>query len=118
MILNKIYEPMFSSKSHGFRPHLNCHTAVNQFKLSSKYVSFFIEGDTSKCFDSFNHNFLMSKLESKINDQVFLDLIRKGLKVGFIDLNPGSHSEQNLRTLQGSTLSLLLANIYLHEFDS
>lgn len=51
IILEAYYEPQFSENSHGFRPHRGCHTALQQIKMGWTGVTWFIEGDISKCFD-------------------------------------------------------------------
>lgn len=75
MILEAIFEPTFSDNSHGFRPGRSCHTALRQIKTQFGGASFFIEGDISKCFDSFDHTLLISLLENRINDDRFIRLI-------------------------------------------
>lgn len=51
MILESVYEPIFSNNSHGFRPNRSCHTALKSLKREFSGVSWFIEGDIKGCFD-------------------------------------------------------------------
>ncbi|KAI9725890.1 MAG: hypothetical protein M1834_009467 [Cirrosporium novae-zelandiae] len=74
MILEAIFEPTFSENSHGFRPNRSCHTALKQVKTQFGGASFFIEGDISKCFDSFDHNLLIGLLKARISDERFIRL--------------------------------------------
>lgn len=115
MILEVIFEPMFSNNSHGFRPNKSCHTALRQVKTQFGAVTRIIEGDISKCFDSFNHKILITLIERKVSDVRFIQLIWKALRAGYMEF----HNVQNsiVGTPQGSIISPILANIYLHEFD-
>jgi len=75
MILEVIFEPTFSENSHGFRPDRSCHTALRQVKTQFGGASFFIEGDISKCFDSFDHQLLIGLIKGRISDERFIRLI-------------------------------------------
>lgn len=75
MILEAIFESTFSDNSHGFRMDRSCHTALRQVRTQFGGASFFIEGDISKCFDSFDHQLLIKLLEERINDDRFIKLI-------------------------------------------
>ena len=75
MILEVIFEPMFSKNSHGFRPNKSCHTALRQVKTQFGVVTTIIEGDISKCFDSFDHKILITLIERKVSDVRFIQLI-------------------------------------------
>lgn len=85
MILEAIYEPVFDSHSHGFRPGKSCHTALRQISSDFTGVVWFIEGDIQGCFDNINHEKLIEILSRKIKDSRFLNIIRQFLKAGYID---------------------------------
>jgi retron-type reverse transcriptase len=74
-----------------------------------------IEGDISKCFDSIDHNKLISILEERIKDYRFIDLIRKALKAGYMESTTYHHSL--IGTPQGSIISPILCNIFMDKFD-
>nr|AYE93218.1 hypothetical protein C0995_000097 [Termitomyces sp.]AYE93275.1 hypothetical protein C0995_000035 [Termitomyces sp.] len=116
MILEAIYEPAFSDNSHGFRPSKSCHSALRAARQKFVMAKWFIEGDITKCFDSIDHNKLMSILNERIKDQRFLGLIRKALKAGYMEFRSYSHTVAG--TPQGSIVSPILANIYLDKLDS
>lgn len=116
MILEAIYEPCFSAYSHGFRPNRSCHSALKALKQKFVMAKWFIEGDISKCFDSVDHNRLMGILGERIKDQIFLDLIRKALKAGYMEFS--RYSASIAGTPQGSVISPILANIYLDKLDA
>lgn len=115
MLLEAIYEPIFSNTSHGFRPDRSCHTALREVKYGFCGVRWFIEGDIRGCFDNINHEVLISLLSKKIKDARFLQLVRKFLKAGYLE-NWEYHNTYS-GTPQGGILSPILANIYLHELD-
>lgn len=115
-ILEAIYEPIFEKSSYGFRPQRGCHTALKD--ISQKYdgISFAIEGDIKGMYDNVNHQTLISLLKKKISDERFIALIWKLLRAGCMDVNQ-TITKPELGTAQGSILSPMLANIYLHELD-
>jgi retron-type reverse transcriptase len=116
MILEAIFEPIFLSTSHGFRPDKGCHTALRQIKTQFGSSSWFIEGDISKCFDSFDHHILIYLISMKISDTRFIDLIWKALRAGYFEFFKPQDSI--IGTPQGSVISPILSNIYLHQFDA
>lgn len=116
MILSAIYEPSFRDSSHGFRPGRGCHTALRSIKKTFTGVSWFIEGDISKCFDSFNHSLLIETLKERIDDRLFIGLLNKALIVGYIFQNKYFISQ--VGTPQGSIISPILCNVLLHKLDS
>lgn len=75
MILEVIFEPTFSNNSHGFRPNRSCHTALRQVKTQFGAATTIIEGDISKCFDSFDHEILIGLVKRRVNDIRFIQLI-------------------------------------------
>lgn len=116
MILESIYEPMFKKQSHGFRPNRSCHTALAQVKNNFTGVKWFIEGDIRGCFDAIDHHTLIAILKRRIKDEYFIALIWKFLKAGYLE-NREFHQTYS-GAAQGSIISPILANIYLHELDN
>lgn len=115
MILENIYEPVFSENSHGFREGHSCHTALSQIKHTWKGLVWCIEGDIKGFFSNISHTKLISILEQKIDDRRFLLLIHNALSCGYIE-NWTYHKTYS-GTPQGGTVSPILANVYLHELD-
>ena len=115
-ILEAIYEPVFSDKSHGFRPGRSCHTALDEIKHKWTGMKWFIEFDIEGFFDNINHQILMEMLEKKIDDVKFLNIIRKMLKAGYME--DWKFHRTMSGTPQGGIISPILANIYLHELDN
>lgn len=116
IILNQIYEPIFSNLSHGFRENRSCHTALTQVKQTWTGAKWMIEMDIEGFFDNIDHEVMMTILRKKIDDKRFLALIAEVLKAGYMEdwkFN-GTYSG----TPQGGIISPILANIYLNELDS
>lgn len=115
-VLSRIYEPLFSENSFGFRPRRGAKDAITK---SKRYINegnrWVVDMDLEKFFDKVNHDILMGKLEKKIKDKRLLSLIRKYLKSGILINGLSVASEEG--TPQGGPLSQLLANIMLDELD-
>jgi group II intron reverse transcriptase/maturase len=115
MILEAIYEPTFSPRSHGFRPKRSCHTALAQVKMTFEGAKWIVEGDIKACFDSFDHHVLVDILRERIKDEYFIALIWKMLRAGYME--QWTYHDTYSGTPQGSGCSPILANIYLNELD-
>ena len=115
MILEAVYEPVFSRYSHGFRPGRSCHTALAQIKHEFVGACWFVEGDIKGCFDNIDHTVLTTVIGKKIKDAKFLKLIQLFLKSGYMEdwKYYGTYSG----CPQGGIISPVLANIYLNELD-
>jgi RNA-directed DNA polymerase len=117
-VLEPIYEGIFSSRSHGFRPERGCATALSVVEraIGSGY-SWVVDADLASFFDTVDHEKLLDALNEEIADGSVLRLIRYILKSG-VQLPDVAESEPTeLGTPQGGPLSPLLANVYLHAFD-
>jgi len=116
MILEAIYEPIFSDNSHGYRPNRSCHTALTQIKSNNRGASWVIEGDIKGFFDNIDHEIMLSLLEKKIDDGRFIELIRRFLSSGYMEFWQVYNTLTG--TPQGGIISPILANIYLNELDT
>ena len=115
-VLNKIFDPIFSNSSFGFRPKRSAQMAVKQ---ASRYVKegriWVVDIDIEQFFDKVNHDVLMSKLAKTIGDKILLKLIRRFLTAGL--MQDGICKARNAAAPQGGPLSPLLSNILLHDLD-
>jgi len=113
-ILQNIYEQDFLDCSYGFRPKRNTHQALEEIDtiIMTQRVNYIIEADIKGFFDNVNHDMLMNFIKIRIKDSSMLWLIEKFLKAGYIDDN--LLVKTDIGTPQGSILSPLLANIFLH----
>lgn len=116
-LLTPIMEPLFHEQSFGFRPKKGCHDALKYVKYYWQNVTWVVKVDIEKCFDRINHEILLRKL-SDYMDQPSVELIGKLCKAGYVEFGYlGDPSQTSERVPQGSLISPLLCNIYLHSFD-
>jgi group II intron reverse transcriptase/maturase len=117
-VLNTIYEEDFLGFSYGFRPKRSQHDALDALVvgINTKKVNWILEVDIRSFFDEVNRDWLGRFLEHRIADPRILHLIQKWLKAGVLEDGVVTDSEKG--TGQGTVISPLLANIYLHySFD-
>ena len=113
-ILSSIYEADFLSFSYGFRPNKSAHQALKVIgdSINFKPVNYVIEADIKGFFDNVDHGLLMDFLRIRIKDSSLLMLIERFLKAGYVDADQLTKTDQG--TPQGSVLSPMLSNIFLH----
>ena len=113
-ILGALYEPLFLHISLGFRPRQGCHSAIRKsyHLLKEGQRSYVVDVDLEKFFNSIDHDKLMQCIQRRISDPRFLRLLTKLLRVGILD--QGVVVKNELGSPQGSIVSPILANIYLH----
>ncbi len=115
-ILEAIYEPRFHRHSYGFRANRSAHQALgcvhSAITKRGKY-SVVVEMDIEKFFNHVNHDKLMSFLKERISDEHFLRLIHRMLRNSILS-EDGTLIDNTTGTPQGSPVSPVLANIYLH----
>jgi group II intron reverse transcriptase/maturase len=113
-VLNQIYEKDFHGFSYGFRPERSPHNALDAIwvGITQRKVNWVLDADIERFFDTINHAWLMEFLERRIADPRMLRLIRKWLRAGVSE--DGEWSRTEVGTPQGSVISPLLSNIYLH----
>jgi len=113
-ILEIVYEPIFSECSYGFRPRRGAHDALRTLNgtLFRGEASWILEIDVESYFDSINRKMLMELLQERVVDGSLKRLVGKCLHVGVLD--GAEYSEPEDGTVQGSVLSPILGNIYLH----
>jgi len=115
-LLMLIFEGDLKKNSHGWVSGRGCHTALNQIKMDFAHDNWFIEGDIDQQFPSLDHQVLIDLLKTKIDDQAFIDLIYKYLRVGYGE-SQDKIVKMRVGTSQGGVLSPILANIYMTPFD-
>lgn len=113
-VLEAIYEQDFLDCSYGFRPGRRAHDALRTLNRSvhSGEANWIIEADIVSFFDSLDRAKLMEMLRSRIADESLMRLVGKCLHVGILDGE--EYTEPDQGTTQGSVLSPLLGNVYLH----
>src|SRR5882757_2312106 len=113
-VLNAIYEEDFLGFSYGFRPGRGAHDALDALAvgIGSRKVNFILDADIRSFFDTVDHDWLIRFVEHRVGDKRIIRLIQKWLKVGVLEDGVVTASDRG--TGQGSVISPLLANIYLH----
>lgn len=113
-VLEAVYEPVFLDVSYGFRPGRSAHDALRALNrvLYRGDVNWILEADIVSFFDSIDRKMLMEMLQERVADGSLLRLVGKCLHVGILD--GAEYSEPDTGTVQGSVLSPLLGNVYLH----
>src|SRR6202049_3151618 len=117
-VLNAIYEEDFVGFSYGFRPGRGTHDALDALVvgISSTKVNWILDADIRSFFDEISQQWLLRFLKHRIGDTRIIRLIQKFLKAGILENGVVTVSEKG--TGQGSVISPLLANVYLHSvFD-
>jgi group II intron reverse transcriptase/maturase len=114
MVLNAIYEGDFVGFSYGFRPGRGPHDALDALAvaITSRKVNWILDADVQNFFGSVSQDWLVQFLEHRIGDKRIIRLIRKWLKAGILE--DGVVTVDDRGTGQGSVISPLLANVYLH----
>jgi group II intron reverse transcriptase/maturase len=118
VVLNAIYEEDFLGFSYGFRPKRSQHDALDALivGITTTKVNWILEVDIRSFFDEVNRDWLGRFVEHRIADPRILRLIQKWLKAGVLENGVVTDSEKG--TGQGTVISPLLANVYLHySFD-
>ena len=115
LLLEAYYEPVFSDRSHGFRPGRGCHTALREVANTWTGTTWFVEGDVADCFGSLDHEVMTKILAEKIHDNRFLRLMRNMLQAGYLEDWVWNATLSGAP--QGGTVSPVLSNIYLHKLD-
>jgi group II intron reverse transcriptase/maturase len=113
-VLEAIYERDFMDCSHGFRPNRSAHDALRALNraVHKGEIRWLIEADIQSFFDSVDRKALMEMLSIRVADGSLLRLIGKCLHVGILDGTEFTVPERG--TVQGSVLSPILGNVYLH----
>ena len=114
MVLNAIYEGDFCGFSYGFRPGRGPHDALDALcvAIDHRKVNWIIDADIQNFFGAVSQEWLVRFLEHRIGDKRIIRLIQKWLKAGILE--DGVVTVEDKGTGQGSVISPLLGNIYLH----
>jgi len=112
--LEPIYEAVFEVNSYGYRPGRSQHKCLDALgrTIQQKRVNYVVEADIRGFFDTVNHEWMIKFLRHRIGDERVIRLIIRMLKSGIMEDGLVKASEEG--TPQGSILSPLLSNIYLH----
>jgi group II intron reverse transcriptase/maturase len=114
MVLNQIWEEDFLGFSYGFRPGRSQQDALDALWVGivRKKVNWILDLDIRSFFDKLQHDWLVQFVEHRIGDRRVVRLIQKWLKAGVMEKGQWSETEEG--SPQGSVISPILANLYLH----
>ena len=113
-VLNAIYELDFREFSYGFRPGRSPHQALDALAagITTRRVNWVLDADIRGFFDTLDHGWLVKFIEHRVADRRVVRLIQKWLTAGVLE--DGQRTRSEVGTVQGGSVSPLLANIYLH----
>jgi RNA-directed DNA polymerase len=113
-VLNAIYESDFLGFSYGFRPGRRPHQALDALAVGiwGKQVNWVLDADIRGFFETLDHGWLVKFIEHRIGDRRVVRLIEKWLRAGVLE--DGKRTVSEVGTVQGGSISPLLANVYLH----
>lgn len=113
-VLNAIYEGDFLGFSYGFRPGRSPHKALDALYVAqlTRKVNWVLDADICGFFDAIDRNWLVKFIEHRIGDRRIVRLIQKWLNAGVLE--EGERIQSETGTVQGGSISPLLANVYLH----
>jgi RNA-directed DNA polymerase len=122
IIIEPIFEADFQDCSYGFRPKRSTHQALEQIRQNIKEgLTEIYDADLKGYFDSIPHDKLMACVKMRITDRSVLELIKMWLAAPIVEEKEGKNmppTKNDKGTPQGGVISPLLANIYLHWFDT
>jgi len=112
--LEPIYEAVFEDSSYGYRSGRSQHHCLDELgrTIQQQKVNHVVEADIKSFFDTVNHEWMIKFLRHRIGDERVIRLIIRMLKSGIMEDGLTRATEEG--TPQGSILSPLLSNIYLH----
>ena len=113
-MLSAIHEEDFLGFSYGFRPNRSQHDALDAVivGISSKKVNYILDADIRSFFTEVSQQWVVRFLEHRIGDKRIIRLVQKWLRSGILE--DGIVTIEEKGTGQGSVISPLLSNIYLH----
>jgi RNA-directed DNA polymerase len=113
-VLSALYEVDFLGFSYGFRPGRSPHSALDALAtgIHRRKVNWVLDADIRSFFDTLDHGWLVKFVEHRIADRRVVRLIQKWLKAGVLE--EGRRTPTEMGTVQGGSISPLLANVYLH----
>jgi RNA-directed DNA polymerase len=113
-VLEAIYEQDFLDCSYGCRPRRSAHGAIRALNRAAFQgeINWVLEADVRSFFDSLNRAWLKEMLQQRVADGSIMRLVGKCLHVGVLDGAEFSAPDEG--TAQGSVVSPLFGNIYLH----
>lgn len=115
-IIAAVFEASFLSCSMGFRPGLGVQDAIQRLQaLRDQNLRWVVDADIKDCFDNIDSQRLLLLVAERVEDPLILRYIERWLDAKIFNTADGIPKKAGAS--QGSVLSPLLANIYLHQVD-
>ncbi|MBX5100085.1 group II intron reverse transcriptase/maturase [Rhizobium lentis] len=113
-VLNAVYEQDFLGFSYGFRQGRGQHDALDALwvGIDKRKINWILDADIRSFYDEIDHEWMLRFLSHRVGDRRLIRLIHKWLKAGTIE--DGRRVASTRGTPQGSVISPVLSNIYLH----
>ncbi|WP_256359389.1 group II intron reverse transcriptase/maturase [Wolbachia endosymbiont of Ctenocephalides felis wCfeJ] len=113
MVIEPEWEAKFEQNTYGFRPGRSCHDAIEAiFSALKQKTAYCLDADISGCFDNIKHYALLEKLNTT---PTLRSIIKGWLKAGVVENRTLQPTRSG--TIQGGTISPLLACIALHGLE-
>lgn len=116
LILEAVFEPIFSNNSHGFIKKRSCHSALYQVEKDFQLSKWIIKCDIINFFDNVQYNLIINQLRARITDIRLLNLIHKYFNAGY-SFDSRFISNNLVGIPKWDVLSPLLFNIILNKLD-
>ena len=111
--LEKVVEPIFDDDSYGYRPGRNAHDALAVCRKRCWKFDWAIDLDVKSFFDSVDHQLMLKAVAHHTDQRWILLYVQRWLQAP-LAMPDGSLVERDRGTPQGSAVSPVLANLFLH----
>lgn len=106
-------EPTFHPDSYGYRPKRSAHQAIKTATTRGFKYSWVLDLDIKSFFDTIDHELLLKAVRKYTEEKWVLMYIERWLKAGTLK-EDGSVEMRIEGSAQGSVVSPLLSNVFLH----
>ena len=106
-------ESIFHPGSYGYRPGKSAHDALARCRQRCWEGNWVVDLDIEKFFDSLDHNLVVKTVEANTDQKWVLLYVKRWLKAP-LQMPDGTLRERDRGTPQGSAVSPVLANLFLH----
>ena len=113
LYLEPVVEPMFHPDSYGYRPGRSALNAVEACRRRCWSKDWVIDLDIRAFFDSLDHELILKAVAAHTRQRWILLYLRRWLQAP-LQRQDGTLVQRDRGTAQGSAISPLLANLFLH----